>query len=496
MTGKFMQLHTLRLDFSVHLTSFHASCFSCMPKLMRLSMCDTRVTNLWMTSAALSKLHSLVELRFQSCLCCYDTGPCSGKGVISYAYKEIHSSSRHCYSYPESLSGTNENFLSENMQDSSIDGSPNSLYSDDDSFTNHELLQSVIEESSAESDLDISSDTQSIDNWTDISQDSHHELDGQTNSEISVNTSDLVISSSGHSSVSSSVRLFEEVIYSSTRIKNDICNTNMFEGLENNSLNVHTSSSEIFSQFNHRNQFSTDTVFIEDEEGCSSSGPNLENTPETLDFAPEKHPSHHPSPICFEKYYREYMIYSLPQLKVLDNFPVKNAEKEKAKAIFKKYYEHVPYNRQPKESVVSILQRREVGSTAFYQKYSQIKQPYCRESHHSFSRSLSAAKVSSTLQPHLCPISKFRSGSREETRSFRPRQFEYHPSNPSLMVFGTLDGELVVTNHESEKLVGYLPSVGALHSILGLCWLKKYPSKVCEYCRKAVSVPLFQVLDK
>ncbi|RWW60924.1 hypothetical protein BHE74_00032050 [Ensete ventricosum] len=52
------------------------------------------------------------------------------------------------------------------------------------------------------------------------------------------------------------------------------------------------------------------------------------------------------------------------------------------------------------------------------------------------------------------------------------------------MVFGTLDGELVVINHESEKLVGYLPSVGALNSILGLCWLKKHPSKIFKDLHK------------
>lgn len=39
-------------------------------------MCETRVSNLWTTVAALSKLASLVELRFQNCLCCYDTGSC------------------------------------------------------------------------------------------------------------------------------------------------------------------------------------------------------------------------------------------------------------------------------------------------------------------------------------------------------------------------------------------------------------------------------------
>jgi len=39
-------------------------------------MCATRVSNLWMTSAALGKLPSLVQLRFQNCLCCNNTGPC------------------------------------------------------------------------------------------------------------------------------------------------------------------------------------------------------------------------------------------------------------------------------------------------------------------------------------------------------------------------------------------------------------------------------------
>lgn len=46
------------------------------------------------------------------------------------------------------------------------------------------------------------------------------------------------------------------------------------------------------------------------------------------------------------------------------------------------------------------------------------------------------------------------------------------------MVFGTLDGEVIVINHESEKLVSYIPSLGAMNSVLGLCWLKNYPSKV------------------
>ncbi|KAI3440853.1 3'-5' exonuclease domain-containing protein [Psidium guajava] len=44
------------------ITSFHKDCFSGMPNLMRLSMSERRVDNLWTTIAVLSKLPSLVEL--------------------------------------------------------------------------------------------------------------------------------------------------------------------------------------------------------------------------------------------------------------------------------------------------------------------------------------------------------------------------------------------------------------------------------------------------
>lgn len=71
-----MRLHSLNLDFCTSLSGLQKDCFSCMPNLMRLSMCETRIANLWTTAAALSKLPSLAELRFQNCLCCKDTGPC------------------------------------------------------------------------------------------------------------------------------------------------------------------------------------------------------------------------------------------------------------------------------------------------------------------------------------------------------------------------------------------------------------------------------------
>lgn len=76
IVGRFKRLHSLNLDFCTSLTGIQKDCFACMPNLMHLSMCETRVANLWTTTAALSKLPSLVELRFQNCLCCKDTGPC------------------------------------------------------------------------------------------------------------------------------------------------------------------------------------------------------------------------------------------------------------------------------------------------------------------------------------------------------------------------------------------------------------------------------------
>lgn len=85
INGRFMRLHTLNLDFCTSLASLHEDCFSYMPNLTSVSMCETRISNLWTTSAALAKLSSLTELRFQNCLCCKDTRACpslSGKKSV------------------------------------------------------------------------------------------------------------------------------------------------------------------------------------------------------------------------------------------------------------------------------------------------------------------------------------------------------------------------------------------------------------------------------
>lgn len=215
----------------------------------------------------------------------------------------------------------------------------------------------------------------------------------------------------------------------------------------------------------------------------------------------QKYISHHPSPICFEKHYREYMIIALPFLEVLDNWPVKEMDRVVAKTICAKYYECLPYKRQHKENILSLLHKREMGaSNTHCEKTLKPKQLYPRHtSGYFFSRSLSAAKLGSSAWPLLHSVSNLRHTFGKESKMLRPRQFEYHPSDPSLMVFGTLGGEIVVINHENGNMISYIPSMGTMSSVLGLCWLNKCPSKVCSHCsvsfKFVMLVQHYQVLN-
>ncbi|XAR57741.1 hypothetical protein NMG60_11025993 [Bertholletia excelsa] len=321
ITGRFMQLHTLNLDFCTSLTSLEKDCFTCMPNLTRLSMCETRVANLWTTSSALSKLPSLVELRFQNCLCCKGTGPC-----------------------PQSSHPATDILVCDRM------------------WSGHDQGTGVLE---------LSSDVHSI-------------LNGKSNMKIEDSFGKLC------------------------------------------------------------------SLGLDDPEGVS------------ITF--KKYASHHPSPICFESHYREYMIVMLPRLEVLDNIPIRFSERGMAKNIFSKHFEYLPYKRKQKECIVNVLSMRE--------------HTHRGKSKYFYSRSLVAAKLGFSAWPLFYPLSNICHVSEEKSNRLRPRQFEYHPSNSSLMVFGTMDGEIVLINHDNGHIIGYIPSLGANNSVLGLCWLKKYPSKL------------------
>ncbi|XP_051140626.1 protein DWD HYPERSENSITIVE TO UV-B 1-like [Andrographis paniculata] len=136
---------------------------------------------------------------------------------------------------------------------------------------------------------------------------------------------------------------------------------------------------------------------------------------------------------------------------------------ERAKTVFSKYYEYLPYNRQVKESIVSILYSREAGA---------------RKNQCFYTRSLCAAKVGSCVQPIIHPITCENQMASMEEKRLRPRQFEYHPSDSGLMAVGTLDGEVVVLNHETGSILSCISPQWELSGILGLCWLKRQPSKL------------------
>ncbi|KAE8672812.1 hypothetical protein F3Y22_tig00111834pilonHSYRG00174 [Hibiscus syriacus] len=394
LVGEFMWLHSLNLDYSTTLSSFREDCFSCMPNLMCLSMCETRVSNLWTTIAALSKLHSLVELRFQNWLCCNDVG---SSGSSSGDDQPGPSSQPNNVSFP-GMPPVSLDILID--LDVVTENAIRNLLP----FSMNQNFQSTNEESSDDSEIDFS---------------------------IHLENSHMYASSNAPPGWNRESNLLTEV-----------------------------SSSALSNQNG-----------VESSEGASSSGHVAD--------ASFKYISEHASPICCEKHYREYMIASIPQLKVLDNLPIRNIDREMANRTYFKHFESLPYRRYDKENVVSILQKRETRAKHSNLRIrKQMPLDPAGKSPYFYTRSLCAAKMGSSAWPCLHSLSITSSGLGDENRSFRPRQFEYHPTNSGLMVFGTLDGEVVIVNHEKQKIVSYIPSLGAMNSVLGLCWLKKYPSRL------------------
>ncbi|XWS41817.1 hypothetical protein CRYUN_Cryun17cG0115600 [Craigia yunnanensis] len=396
MVGRFMRLHTLNLDFCTSLTTLQKDCFSCMPNLMCLSMCETRVANLWTTTAVLAKLRSLLELRFQNCLCCKDTGPCQSSSIKKEKLEN---------KWPRSNA---INIRSRIEELSVVTGCDALQTSADETVIDFLSLQESFMIPEVDRTTDDSSEVDEV------------KLSGYPQNLLEASSIPLP-------------NLFQQ-----SKLQNEI------QGNDEYPLHVHKQPLK-----NVSGTFNNDIW-------------------------------HHPSPICFERHYREYMVASLPRLEVLDNLPIKKMERETSKTIFSEYYEYLPYKHNHKQSVINILQKREMGTSGIYcRNSSKLKQTYYYgKSQCFFSRSLSAAKFGSSTWPFLHPVSSFSHISKEETKRLRPRQFEYHPSNSSLMAIGTLGGEIIVINHETGNIVGYDSSIGMMNSVLGLCWLKKYPSKL------------------
>ncbi|KAI5083871.1 hypothetical protein GOP47_0000040 [Adiantum capillus-veneris] len=185
----------------------------------------------------------------------------------------------------------------------------------------------------------------------------------------------------------------------------------------------------------------------------------------------------HPSLICSERHYRDFMLANLPGLNVLDNLPVTDTEREKARSVYVEHFESLANSCHKKDSMVEVLKGRERSSRGAYPSSSKTKAGMGFIGI-SFTRSVCALKMSSCAWPSCVPLCKEKNASPQLSRKYKPRQFEYHPSDPSLMVFGTLHAEVIVVNHESDKIVGQVQSNGPSQSILGLCWLNRDPNKL------------------
>lgn len=410
MCGSFEQMHTLNLDFSTSLSGFREDCFLCMPNLKFLSLCETRIMNLWTTSAALIKLPSLVELRFQYYLNCDGKELCSSAGNFLCCNEEV---SYSAFSRPENgkqvISTQDLRNLSgiAQLEVSVLNGELNSF-------------------------LDLNMEEETMNFYP----------DSQTTSE---DLSDCEVDFSPH----------RQVTNSASFISNAPLGFDEF-------INLQT---EIFNS----NSMELDEVEF------PATAPAVRHKPS---FPPKMSVSYHSSPICYEKYYREFILASLPTLKILDNLPVSHRDRNRANDIVADHFECLPYRRKI-NNVIKILHDREIKESRSL-KVTRRANLACSsgKSQYSYSRSLSAAKMGSSAWPAVQSLSISGRKLLDDNKSFRPRQFEYHPSDPSVMVIGTLDGEVIVINHESGKIISYIPSFGAMHSVLGLCWLKRYPSKL------------------
>eukprot|EP00250_Pteridium_aquilinum_P015955 c22858_g1_i1 orf=126-2885(+) len=475
MIGHFPQLHTLILDFSVYLTDLPEGCFRATPNLAEVSMCETKVANLWTTCAALTKVPTLVELRFQSCKCCEGTGHC----------RSLLTNERPCFQSEESTYFKHvgniwnmdttpmsiDDFVSldsEWSNSSNTDGSgDDELFSDDDSAMILHPVHTSSEYSSVDSEGELEGqllEVMSVEDDMNYQGDIEHILD----------LSDVVdekVEAGAINNPASIVHEGGEVDQESGFITKD---TGFF---------LPTVQQDSFG--------SPDTVSTmtaghgSPEDSTTKHRLDIAETEEGLLYSSSRKKSvllrrggfHHPSLICSEKHYRDFLIAKLPGLNVLDNIPITQAEREKAYTVFVEHFENLPNNRHKKESIVKVLKGRETSSWIATSSSSK-SMAGMGSIGISFTRSMCALKMSSNAWPSCVPLCKEKNTSSQQNRKYKPRQFEYHPTDPALMVFGTLHGEVVVVNHENDKIVGQVQSNGSSHSILGLCWLNKDPNKL------------------
>ena len=194
------------------------------------------------------------------------------------------------------------------------------------------------------------------------------------------------------------------------------------------------------------------------------------------------------SPICCQRYYREFMLVNLPHLQALDGIPISVEERARARAVYARHFEESMDATTCPRGLVGALRARELGRSPA--KRSRLLPPHGGAGQGAPARSGTAASSGSALSFSPHGFRGTATGMRRGLAAWpavsplkhechqRPRQFEYNPHRSEWIVYGTLNGEVCVVNHETGNVVGQAQSVGAPHSILGLCWCNTDSSKL------------------
>lgn len=171
------------------------------------------------------------------------------------------------------------------------------------------------------------------------------------------------------------------------------------------------------------------------------------------------------APIVLAPAYRAFLIVKLPQLTELDWIAISASERADAPALYGEVYEDFAWGRAVRRATASLMLDRRLGML-------ERRVPRCvvRDAQASLMRPTAAEPwVHTTVISHSAP-----------------RQFEYAPLQPDLLLVSTMTGEVHVVNHLFNETVAR-----AHHGdspVLGLSWLRKHPTHFVAGSPDAISM--------
>ncbi|GJQ15468.1 hypothetical protein GpartN1_g7259.t1 [Galdieria partita] len=193
------------------------------------------------------------------------------------------------------------------------------------------------------------------------------------------------------------------------------------------------------------------------------------------------------TPVCDHSTYCEFFIALCPFLQVINEMEIDEEDRRYAQKVVVKHFQILAYKDVCNLNILDNLSKRQLGikkgqvsgdhhRPAGIDEKEQLpwfpnekKQLYNGHSSH-FEKCCLSALTNSRTTIHCSRICHV---------PYRARQFEYHPFIPELMAVGTVDGEVLLLDHERQHLLGCTRvNSRENETILALCWLPSYPEKL------------------